>query len=160
MWPTGAIVNPQLTSARLQRFVDIVSHMTDDEKKDPLGAFPARSKERVARSVGCSQYEVEDCINSYVQMKDVATKVSELQAQGQPIPRSPADFEAMMGPGWRKSMEDRMQASRAKSATGIVVDSNTRGPGGQPCPFAGQNVNRNTVCPATKKKYKQCCGKQ
>ena len=30
---------------------------------------------------------------------------------------------------------------------------------GLPCPLAGKQASRNTQCPLTKRKYKQCCGK-
>eukprot|EP00803_Ostreobium_quekettii_P001863 evm.model.scf_333.1 EVM.evm.TU.scf_333.1 scf_333:20930-23221(+) len=151
-------VDSRLSEARHRMFEKVISHMTTQEKTDPLNRFPNASRDRVARSVGCSRYEVEDCINSFLQLKILAGKVAELKAQGKPIPTSPADLQGAVGEEWDKMMRDRMHESKVQATPAIQVDDGMHGPGMQPCPFANQRVNRNTICPLTKKKFKRCCG--
>lgn len=41
-----------------------------------------------------------------------------------------------------------------------AAPKNLTGLNGKPCPFAGRIVSRTTKCPASKKSWKNCCGKK
>lgn len=63
---------------------------------------------------------------------------------------------------WRQFRSSTAAASSGDAAanpSAISVPSGAVSAKGKPCPLAGSQVARNTVCPLTKKKYKQCCGK-
>ena len=82
--------------------------------------------------------------------------------EGQPLPKSIEDMEQSLG-DWRQFRTSTAAAPSSSDAAGSPMASavplDAVSARGKPCPLAGSQASRNTACPLTKKKYKQCCGK-
>ncbi|GMH34076.1 hypothetical protein BSKO_01910 [Bryopsis sp. KO-2023] len=156
---SGALgMDTRLQSAKLKRSEDIISLMNPVEKKDPVNAFRPVARRRIAKEVGCTPQEVDDCINSYMQMKFLGDVMVRRKEEGKSMPTNAEELRSILAES-QTEMQAAVTPSEPSEPSGLEVPESSRGPKGNPCPLAGMTVNRSTICPLTRKKFKRCCGK-
>lgn len=149
----------------MRLFENIIGAMLPEEKTD-LSKFGEEQRRRVASSVSCSLQQVDDCVARYLWMRSMMQKMAEMKKEGREMPKSIDELEIILG-SWRQYKTDHgTSASNSNSSGTASIGSSNKvpidavGPRGMPCPFAGMAVGKSAKCPATKKSFKNCCGKK
>jgi hypothetical protein len=143
----------------LRLFEGIIDAMAPAERAEPgsAAAFGPAARARVAAAAGASPEQVDDCVARFLWTRKMSGHMAELRKAGKPMPKSVDEVERMLG-SWR-DFKRSGAGGGGGGRSGRMVAAGAAGAGGAPCPLAGQPVGRNTRCPATRRAYKNCCGR-
>jgi hypothetical protein len=139
-------------------FEKIFSQLTGEEKAE-VEKIGLQRRAEVARVVGCSMEQVDDCIARYLWTKRMTEQLSEYKKTGRAMPQNMQELEQVVGT-WKSFKASSPATSTGASLMGsISIPMDATSKNGQPCGLAGQTVGRSTRCPLHRKSYKACCGR-
>ena len=150
---TSDAANPGVRGALLQ-YEAVLAAITDEAHRRAPTSMSAADRAAVAERAGVSVAIVDDTLAKFARVKALGAELARRKAAGEALPTSVEELERAVGSVGAAAGVAAAPAP-ADGQTGVSADRVA--PNGSPCPFRGLAPARNAVCPATKKKYKQCC---
>ena len=152
---TSAAANPGVRGA-LRQYEDVLAAITGEAHRRAPSSMSAADRAAVAARAGVTLAVVDDTLAKFARVKALGAELARRKAAGEALPTSVEELERAVG---SVGAVAGAAAAAAPAAGQAGVRADAVAPNGSPCPFRGLAPARNAVCAATKKKYKQCCGR-
>lgn len=143
----------------LRHYEAIIAAIDNPAHRADPASMTAADRAAVAAAAGVGVAAVDDAVAKFQRVRALGRELARRKAAGEAVPTTIAELEAMVG-GVGVGGAGGARVSAPRPAAGQAgVEAGATSPDGRACPFVGLAPARNAVCPSTKKKFKNCCGR-